>query len=407
MDAVLIIVALIVAAVSAGTAAVALTIHRRATGPTPTDPTQTDAAAATLLQTLRADLADLQQQALERNRDQFLALAQNRLQTETARGEEQLKARQQEIEKGLQGVTTALKTMTDYVQQVDRARGESIVELTTVMKQSQEAVRDLNSTTGQLSQALRNNRARGQWGERMAEDILRAAGFIEGVNYLRNRQIEGGTSRPDFTFPLPQNRVVHMDVKFPLDNFLRVLGAESDTDRQGATKQFLTDVRARITEVTNRDYIDPAAGTLDYLLVFIPNEQIYAFIHEHDPLLLDEALRLRVVLCSPFTLFAVLAVIRQSVENFRVAERTNEILGVLGAFAQQWTRFQETMEMLGRRLESTQKAYDDLSGVRTRQLDRQIDRVEQLRRDTGVEADALPDTADDPTAIPAAFTDPD
>ena len=198
-----------------------------------------------------------------------------------------------------------------------------------------------------------------------------------------------------------------MDVKFPLDNFLRVLGAESDVERQTATKQFLTDVRARITEVTNRDYIDPAAGTLDYLLVFIPNEQIYAFIHEHDPSLLDDALRQRVVLCSPFTLFAVLAVIRQAVENFRVAERTTEILSALGTFAQQWTRFRDTTETLGRRLESTQKAYDDLSGVRTRQLDRQVERVEQLRRDTGVEADALPDAADDPTEIPAAFVDPD
>ena len=398
----MIVIAVVTVAVAAGAVAIALTARRQAT-----DPTLTDATTAALLQTLRADLADLQQQALERNRDQFLALAENRLQSETARGEEQLKARQQEIEKGLQGVTRALRTMTDYVQQVDRSRGESIVELTTVAKQSQDAVRDLNSTTVQLSQALRNNRVRGQWGERTAEDILRAAGFIEGINYLRNRQIEGGTSRPDFTFPLPQNRVVHMDVKFPLDNFLRVLSAESDTDRQSATKRFLSDVRARITEVTNRDYIDPAAGTLDYLLVFIPNEQIYAFIHEHDPLLLDYALRQRVVLCSPFTLFAVLAVIRQSVENFRVAERTHEILATLGAFAQQWTRFQETMETLGRRLESTQKAYDDLSGVRTRQLDRQLDRVEQLRRDTGVEADALPDAADDPAAIPAAFTDPD
>ena len=49
------------------------------------------------------------------------------------------------------------------------------------------------STTGQLREALANTRARGQWGERMAEDVLRLTGFVEGVNYLKQAPIERGT----------------------------------------------------------------------------------------------------------------------------------------------------------------------------------------------------------------------
>ena len=125
---------------------------------------------------------------------------------------------------------------------------------------------------------------------------------------------------------------------------------------------FLRDVRQRIREVTGRDYINTAQGTLDYVLVFIPNEQVYGFIHEHDATIADSALEKRVVLCSPLTLFAVLAVIRQSVESVRLEERAHEILGALGAFEREWGKYHEAVLKLGRGLTTTQRAYEDLSG---------------------------------------------
>ena len=211
------------------------------------------------------------------------------------------------------------------------------------------------------------------------------------MNYTRNTTTsgnsDGAAARPDFTFLLPQNRVLHMDVKFPLAGYLRYVDAASDPERDAARKQFLSDVRARLREVVTRGYIDPANGTLDYVLVFIPNEQVYSFIHEHDPNVLDEALRMRVVLCSPITLFAVLAVIRQSVENFRLSEQTDLILSALGGFAAQWEKYQEAIAKLGGRLDSARKAYDELATTRTNVLQRQVDKVETLRVESGVEAD--------------------
>jgi DNA recombination protein RmuC len=167
-----------------------------------------------------------------------------------------------------------------------------------------------------------------------------------------------------------------MDVKFPLNAYVRFLETESEPDKALALREFLKAARARVKEVTTRDYIDPANSTLDYVLLFIPNEQVYGFIHEKDPALLDEALQQRVVLCSPCTLFAVLVVIRQSISNFHLTQQTDEILRTLGGFTQQWTKFKGSMETVGSRFESTQKAFRDLVGVRRRALDRQVDRVE-------------------------------
>src|SRR5581483_2185463 len=118
----------------------------------------------------------------------------------------------------------------------------------------------------------------------------RVAGFIENVNYLRQKTIEASGSRPDFTFLLPRNLKLNMDVKFPLDNYLKSLEAVSDTDRARYRSDFLKDVRAKIKEVTSRDYISPEQNTVDSVLLFIPNEQIYAFIHEQDGAILDDGI---------------------------------------------------------------------------------------------------------------------
>ncbi len=135
----------------------------------------------------------------------------------------------------------------------------------------------------------------------------------------------------------------------------------------------------RIKEVTTRTYIDPARGTVDFVLVFIPNEQIYTFIHENDSTLLDDALRRKVVLCSPLTLYAVLAVIRQSVTTFRLQHASSQILDLLSEFRKQWTKYVELMDKMGERLEAATNEYHNLVGVRSRGLDRQLDRIDDLR----------------------------
>jgi DNA recombination protein RmuC len=359
----------------------------------------TESQISQLGERVRTEVAEAQSQALQRNSEQFLDLAETRLKAETARGEEQLKARREEIEKGLETVGGAITKLRDYVESTDKARGESVASLAAVATESRKTMDALGAATGKLTQVLASGQARGQWGERMAEDILRVAGFIEGVQYRKNTQLDGGTGRPDFTFLLPQARILNMDVKFPLAAYLRYLETETDIERAAAVRDFLRDTRSRIREVTNRDYIDPAGGTLDYVLLFVPNEQLYRFIHENDPGLLDGALQQRVVLCSPFTLFAVLAVIRQAIDNFHLTQRTDEILMALGGFNLQWGKYKDAMHTVEHRLELTQRAFGDLVSRRTRALDRQVDRVEQLRINAGLKAEALPDADDEPLEL--------
>ena len=115
------------------------------------------------------------------------------------------------------------------------------------------------------------------------------------------------------------------------------------------------------------------------MLLFIPNESVWAFIHEQDPELIDVALEQKVVLCSPVSLFAVLAVIRQAVDQTRLSRTSDEILECLGAFRQQWTKYSDQVDKVERAFASTQKGFEELTGTRRRQLVRQLDRIDDLR----------------------------
>ena len=240
----------------------------------------------------------------------------------------------------------------------------------------------------------------------MAEDVLRLAGFVENVNYVKQKTIAGSGSRPDFTFLLPRKLTLNMDVKFPLDNYLKLLDAKSDPERAKYRTDFLRDVKARIKEVSTRDYINPEQNTVDSVLLFIPNEQIYAFIHEQDSAILDDGIRQGVVFCSPLTLFAILAVIRKAVDNFSLEQTSNEILSLLGDFKKQWGEFLGKLELVGKRIGDSQKEYEALTTTRRRQLERPLNRIEDLRMQRGLPIEAnyettLPDKRGDDADTPA------
>jgi DNA recombination protein RmuC len=336
------------------------------------------AEMSALVQELRTAFSALSREALSANADDFLKLAKSRLDQQTALGDQTLEGKKKLIDARLEEMGTKLGTLNNLIQSVDKQRAESHGALQRHLETNADATRRLQVTTGQLREALANPQRRGQWGERMAEDVLRLVGFIEGVNYHKQQILTDG-GKPDFTFLLPSDLRVHMDVKFPLDNYLKVLDAADDAGRAEWTTQFLRDVRKRVKEVTGREYIDPAAGTVDYVLVFIPNEQVYGFIHEHDAALLDDAMRSKVVLCAPLTLYAILAVVRQAVENFRFEQGSKQILEHLGEFQKQWGRFVEAMEKMGRKLDEARNEFDDLKTTRTRLLERQLDKIEDLR----------------------------
>ena len=293
-----------------------------------------------------------------------------------------------EIRQGMDRVNEAIQTLN-----VDRARQSERLET---------MLTSLNSSSSALRDILANTQVRGQWGERMAEDVFRLIGFVETVNYTKQTTVTDGTSRPDFTILMPDNKKLNMDAKFPLTNYMKFVEAETEQEAEEHSRAFIRDVRDRTREVVGRDYINPEDNTLDYVLVFIPNEPMYHYIQQHGADVVAEALRNKVVLCSPISLFAILSVIRHALDNFAIAQASNQILFELAIFDRQWGLFTTQMETVGKRFESAQSAFESLKGTRSRMLDRPLQRIQDIRKQRNIpDAPEIgSDESEDPMSLP-------
>jgi DNA recombination protein RmuC len=337
-----------------------------------------------VIENIKQSFGNLSLEALSKSTEEFLKLAKTRLESEREIGSKELDAKKGLIDQQLKQMTIKLEDVSRVMSELEKDRVKKFGELASQLTIANQQSAALMHTTNLLREALASTKARGQWGERMAEDVLRLAGFIEDVNYFKQKSIDEGRSRPDFTFLLPRDLKLNMDVKFPLDNYVRFLETDTDTEKARFRNDFLRDVKNRVKEVTSREYINPEQNTVDYVLLFIPNEQIYSFIHEQDSSILDEGIKNRVIFCSPITLFAVLAVIRQAVDNFALEKTSNEILSLLGSFKYQWNEFLKKMDLLGKRIADAQKEYEALTTTRRRQLERPLNKIDDLRTQRGL-----------------------
>ncbi len=388
-----------VAALAAG-AALAMAMSRRTARPQ-ADPAEASAAQAIAIErALQTAMASMQVQA-GRERDeavksaliQVTLMGREQLGAETAAASADLDAKKNLIESRLAQVQSDVRVDLDrlstLVGQLGEATSERFGQVDQSLRVHAEITQHLTSTTQSLREALASPNNRGQWGERMAEDILRAAGFIENKQYRKRTAVAGsGQGIPDFTFMMPKGQVLFMDVKFPMAAYLRFLDANTEAEKSTHRATFLRDVRMRVRELARREYAaSDDRPAVDNVLLFVPNETLSAFIHETDPELIDEAMRQNVVICSPLTLFAFLGIIRQAFDNYVMEQTSQEMMQLLGKFAQQWTKYTDSIDKVKRQFDTVSKSFDELATTRRRALERPLKDLEALRLDRGVAVD--------------------
>lgn len=315
-----------------------------------------------------------------------MAIAREQLGSHTNAADASLATRQQLIDAKLSevqsGVQADLGRLSTLMQQLGDATRERFGQVDSSLRAHTEITQSLAGTANSLREALASSNARGQWGERMAEDVLRMAGMQENVNYFKRTAVDGdGKGIPDFTFVLPKSHVLFMDVKFPMASYLKYLDATTEAERDTHRATFVRDVRARVRELARREYAQTDdRPSVDNVLLFVPNESLAAFIHEADTSLIEDAMAQNIVICSPLTLFAFLGVIRQAFDNFMIEQTSKEILGLLGKFGQQWGKYTEQVEKVRKQFESVNRSFDELATTRRRALEKPLDAIDTLRR---------------------------
>ena len=279
---------------------------------------------------------------------------------------------------------------------------EMVVDLLREQTTAGERLAQTAEQTSALHRVLASPKHRGDWGEILAEDVLRCAGMQEGINYARQRTLPDGSGRPDFTFFIPgTEQELHLDSKFPMEGWRSVQDAETDEAREAGRKLFVGDIKRHIKTLADRGYTDPA-HTVGFCILFVANPAVFVAAVEADPDLIKFALERHIVLSDAQTLMAILMLVRSASTAFQVQRRTRDVLLIVTEFRAEWERLTAHLDRTDKQLATFLKSWEALSGTRRRQLQRRLDRVDGLEVPDGPSDETVVGSPDAPAALPEA-----
>ena len=352
---------------------------------------ETERSYRTLLESfsnqLTAHLHKTSHDSFSKSTETLMKLAGNELNKDREMITHDLKHNKEDLQKLFDSVHAQISKFSDLIHQSEKDKGIQMAKIASLITTANTQTADLIETTTGLKAILTSSQTRGQLGERIAEDVLKYAGFIENVNYVKQKALPNGT-RPDFTFLLPKGLVLNMDVKFPIQNYTRYIQANDKAEKDRYCKAFLSDVRACYKELEDRAYHE-LPESVDCVVLLIPHEQVFSFIMQEDHNLVDQALTKKVLTCSPMTLFAVLAVVRKAIDHFTLEKTSHDILEQLAAFRKQWEMFCSKFQVLGKRIGDLQTEYDGILNTRTRLLDKQLEKLDRLQQEVELSQEEL------------------
>ncbi len=288
-----------------------------------------------------------------------------------------LSNKQAAIEKMIKDLRQEMSEQQKEIRSIEKEQIDKISGVKTAVEEHRQLTKELKVSTEQLAKVLSNNQTRGAWGERIIEDLLKANGLQEGIHYLRQSKLGDSSMKPDITLLLPDHRNVPVDVKFPYQEVQKMSMTDDQSEKQGHIQQFKRDLKIKVDKVAA--YISPENDTLDYAIMFVPNEALFSFINQKFPDIIDEALAKKVIICSPFSFLIVARTVMESYRNFMVGKKIKEVIKHIDAFATEWLKFDDEFSKFGRSIEALQKNYETLSTTRKRQMEKKIAKIEQYR----------------------------
>ena len=227
----------------------------------------------------------------------------------------------------------------------------------------------ISEDANNLTKALKgNNKIQGNWGEMILESILEKSGLKKGEEYFSQDMLtdengqrilssENKALQPDIVILYPGGRKIVIDSKVSLNGYIKYVEADTDEARIISEKEHIISIKKHIDELSSKAYQD-YIESLDFVMMFIPNEPAYILAMQLDSGLWDYAYRKRILLISPTNLIASLKVVADLWKREAQSRNAQEIAKRGAILYDKFAGFVETLQEVGKNIDRTQKSYD-------------------------------------------------
>ncbi len=321
---------------------------RRASAPAPDIDQTRDIANAQFATTLR--------ELMEENR-KLQQEAKEHFATEAAQ-------QQKSVHDLVTPVGDHLARLDQKLTELENARIKDSSQLSTSIGSLSELATSLQRETAQLASAMKNTKARGNWGELQLQRVIELAGMTEHVMYEQQEHVtgDGDAGRPDMIVRLPDAKKIVIDAKAPMSAYLAAINADSEAERDQLLVRHAGEVMAHVNALAKRNYASRVDGSLDFIVMFVPGDTFLTAAFDANPEFLEQAIAKNVFPASPGTLIALLRAIAYGWRQEQLAENAAQVVALGKELYERVGVFTRHLQKVGNSLTKATESYNDAVG---------------------------------------------
>ena len=299
--------------------------------------------------------------ALEQNNARFLQLAEQQLKQQHTAGAAELESQKRDVKQLVKPVEEKLEQVSRLVREIEKDRADAYGGLRNQQRNVAETQQQLHAETSNLVTALRAPHVRGRWGEVQLRRVCEMAGMLSHCDFYEQQTVAGelGALRPDVVVKLPGGKDVVVDAKTPLSAYLDAIEAKDEAERERHLDTYARHVREHIQKLSAKSYSAQFDSSPEFVVMFLPGEVFYSAALERMPDLIERSVEESVLIATPTTLIALLKAVAYGWRQERMAQSAREVQTLGRELYQRLGKLSERFVTLGRRLDSSVKAYND------------------------------------------------
>jgi len=348
-----------------------------------------DQALDATQQALKAVFGDLARESLEQNSENFLRLAGQKFAAEHEKAKAELGQREKAVETLVQPIKDALEKTHQQINEIEKTRQEAYGNLTAQLSAVHTGQETLRLETSKLVSSLRQPNVRGQWGELTLRRLAELAGMVDRCDFAEQVHVRTAAGdqniRPDMVVHLPENGQLVVDVKTPLEAYLKAVGEEDETKRKTFLEAHARNMHEHVKVLASKSYFDQFEHSPEFVILFVPGDQFLSAALDVRPALLDEALRNKVLLVTPTSLVALLKVVAYGWMQFKLEKNAEEIRDLAIEMHKRLGTFTGHLDSVGKKLEQSVKSYNDAIGSLESRVMPNVRKIESLGAHSGKE----------------------